>query len=193
LNYIFLFLFSGLNIFVSAQVKTLIPAEEEVNLPLDATKRIGMSISFDETILLHDRLVPLFISQIEKTLNEKQYYIIDKGSNFIEVFIVYPCKGFNIANIQSHEILNEGIITSMLNIQFRKDEYEISVSEFEWIDRKKTKHDLNQMYSQYLTNPNLKEKVKHYGILKSGELSIAETFSNLTVIIEEIIKQKSKE
>jgi hypothetical protein len=185
-------LFCFLNLFVTAQVKTLIPAEEEVNLPLDSAKKISMSVSFDETMIKHDKLVPLFLAQIQKTLNGKQYFILDKGSNFIEIFVVYPCRGFNLANIQTHEILNEGIVTSTLFIQFNKEEYDISLTDFEWVDRKKTKHNLDLMYQSYLSNLDLKEKVKHYGILKSGELSIAETFSNLTVIIEEIIRQKDK-
>lgn len=174
-----------------SQIKTLIPVEEEVELPLDSQRRVCMTVTFDETRLSHEKLIPIFLSQIQKSLNDKQYYVIDKGSDFIEVFIVYPCRGFNIANLQSHEILNEGLITSTLKVQFNKSDYQLHLSDFEWVDRKKTKHNLDKMYAKYLTSDLLKEKVKYYGILKSGELSIAETFSNLTVIIEEIIKQKS--
>jgi hypothetical protein len=174
-----------------AQVKTLIPAEEEVNLPIDTNGQISMSVSFAETQIKHEKLVPLFLSLIDKTLNPNQYYVIDKGANFIELFIVYPCRGFNLSNIQSHEIINEGIISSTLLIEFKKEDYDILLTNFEWIDRKKTKHNLDKIYSQYIINSNLKDKVKYYGILKSCEISIAETYSNLTVIIEEVIKQKS--
>lgn len=185
------FLFCFLNLNILGQVKTLIPIEEEVNLPVDSFGKISMSVSFAETKIDHKRFIPLFLSLIDKTLNPNQYHIIDKGPNFIELFIVYPCKTFNLKNIHSHEIINEGIITSSLLIELTKEDYEIELTSFEWIDRKKVKHNLDKMYAHYIANTNLKEKVKHYGILKSSEMSIAETFSNLTVIIEDLIKEKS--
>lgn len=173
------------------QIKTLIPLEEEVRLPLDSSDKISMSVSFAESKIKQEKLIPLFLSLIDKTLNPNQYHVIDNGSNFIELFIVYPCRGFNISNIQSHEIINEGIITSSLIVKFKNEEYYIELSNFEWVDRKKVKYDLDKMYQQYNTSSAVKDKVKYYGILKSSEMSIAETFSNLTVIIEEVIKQKS--
>lgn len=150
-----------------------------------------MYTSFDETVIHLDSLVPFFLTQVRKTMSEKQYYIIDSGRNFIELFIIYPCRSFNITNIQSHEILNEGIISSSLMIEFKESEYTILLHNFEWIDRARNKHNLDHLYQRYMTSPSLSEKVKYYGILKSGEISIAETFNNLTVIIEEVIKKKS--
>lgn len=182
-----LFAFSS----IDSQVKTLIPIEEEVNLPVDSNHKIYMTTTFEESQIKTDTLVPFFLKEIKRNMNSSAFYVIDSGENFIELFVVYPCKSFNLYNIQNHEIINEGIITSTLLIEFREHEYEISVKDFDWVNRHKNKFDMNKLYLNYIRTKDLKEKIKYYGILKSAELSISETYSYLTVIVEEIIKKKS--
>ena len=174
------------------QVKTLIPKDDEVNFTINDQKKIGLTTTFDETKIEKEKIVELFASQIGSTMNPEYYYMIDSGRHFIEMFIVYPCKSFNLTNIQSHEIINEGIITSTLYIDFKDEEYEIDLRDFDWVNRKKESASIDKLYKSYLSNKDLRHKVKYYGVLKSAELSIAETLSNITVVIDEIMKFKSK-
>ena len=174
-----------------AQVKTLIPKEEEVNLPLDSTKEIILATTLTETRIGRRELAGIYLDEIKKTLHPDQFFIIDTTPYYIELFIVYPCKVFNLENIQKHEIINEGIITSSMYLIFKEGEYDIILKDFEWIDNQKKKTNLNPLYHRYLRSDNIKEKVKYYGILKSCEMSIADSYSYITVIIEEVIRQKS--
>lgn len=187
----FLFFFLLYSFDLNAQIKTLIPADEEVNLPSRDNGMIGVQTSFDETRILEKNIVPLFIQTIKNTMNEDYYYILDSSSNYIELFIVYPCKSFNLENIQAHQIINEGLITSTLYIKFDSVKYDIFLRDFEWVNKQKKKTSIDYLYRQYQKNTDIKFKLKYYGILKSCEFSITESLNNIIVIVDEIIKEKA--
>jgi hypothetical protein len=48
----------------------------------------------------------------------------------------------------------------------------------------------NDIYKTYQRNDDLPYKIKHYGILKSCEYSIAESLNNIILIIDDLIKEK---
>ncbi len=174
-----------------AQIKTLIPLDQEVNLPIDSSIKIGMATVFNETYFKKDSLKKLFVQAIKNHLNPTYNFVLDTSGDYIELFVLFPCKSFNIENIQSHEIVNEGLITSTFMIKIRDDEYEISLGDFEWVKDKKNKYKLDNIYKEYIVSKDLKFKTKNYGILKSAEFSIIETMDNFTLIITEIINRKN--
>lgn len=191
MKFIFIFLFSLFTSSFFSQVKTLIPADEEVNLPVIDSGLVGLITSFDETQLDKKSIVSVFVKHIKNTVNPEFYHILDTGKRHIELFIVYPCSNFNISKIYSHQIINEGIITSSLFIRFNDETYDIDLKNFEWINRNKKRVSIDKLYRDYQKNSDITFRLKYYGILKSSEYSIAETLSNLTAIIDEIVKEKS--
>ena len=68
----------------NSQIKTLIPADEEVNLPANDDKKIGITTTLDETVLDKHKMAGLFARHIINNMNSDNYYIIDSSSNFIE-------------------------------------------------------------------------------------------------------------
>ncbi len=177
---------------IICQGKTLIPVEQEVDLPVDSLGRIGISTVFTETKFDAFKLKQIFIAEAVKMLNHSYYHLIDSTSNSLEFFILYPCKSFKLGSVQDHELINEGLITSAMKIEFRDGEYEISLSDFEWVPDRKTKRDLSKIYQEYFDTQDLKYKVRYFGVLKSAENSFVESINNFTLIISEIINQKSK-
>lgn len=175
---------------IEAQVKTLIPADEEVNLPSNDESKIGISTTLDETVIKKNKIVPIFANHIQNTMNSDFYHILDTGINYIELFVVYPCKSFNLKDIHSHQIINEGIITSTILIQFNDSTYDIHLKDYQWVNKKKNRTQIDEIYKVYQKNDDLVYKLKYYGILKSCEFSIAESLSNMLVIIDEIMKSK---
>jgi hypothetical protein len=190
LKFIFWILFFGFAINAKAQIKTLIPADDEVNLPNNEESRIGISTTLDETVIKKDKIVSLFANHIKNNMNSDFYHILDTGNNFIELFVVYPCKSFNLRDIHSHQIINEGIITSTIFIQFKDSAYDIHLKDYEWVNKKKKRSSIDDIYRIYQKNNDLVYKLKYYGILKSCEFSIAESLSNMMVIIDEVMKGK---
>lgn len=185
------FLFFGIQP-VFSQIKTLIPSDQEVDLPLDSTSQIFLSTMFTETRLNRQELKRIIFSEAKSNLDTRYYHIIDTGDKYIDFFVLYPCKSFNINNIQKHEIISEGLITSTLRLLFYDEEYEFILRDFEWVRDKKTKIELSPIYKKYHLESDIKFKVRHYGILKSAEFSILESVNHFTAIINEIIKSKSE-
>lgn len=178
---------------MEGQIKTLIPADEEVNLPSNDEAKIGLSTTLDETIIQKNKIVSLFAHHIHSTMHSDHYHLLDSGKNFIELFVVYPCKSFNLKDIQSQQIVNEGIITSSIFISFQDSSYSIHLRDYRWVNKDKKAIAIDDIYKVYQKNNDLKYKIKHYGILKSCEYSIAESLSNLMAVIDEIMKRKSAE
>jgi len=173
-----------------AQINTLIAADEEVNLPNNEESKIGISTTLDETVIKKDKIVKLFSNHILNTMNSDYYHLLDSGKNFIELFVVYPCKSFNLKDIQAHQIINEGIITSTIFIQFNDSSYDIHLRDYQWINKSKKRKSMDEIYKVYRKNDDLVYKLKYYGILKSCEYSIAESLSNMMVVIDEVMKGK---
>lgn len=183
-------LFFGIAIEAQTQIKTLIPADDEVNLPSNEESKIGISTTLDETVIRKDKIVSLFSNHIKNTMSSDFYHILDTGKNFIELFVVYPCKSFNLKDIHAHQIINEGIITSSIFIQFNDSTYDIHLKDYQWVNKKKNRSSIDDIYKVYQKNDDLVYKLKYYGILKSCEMSIAESLSNMMVIIDEVMKGK---
>lgn len=183
-------LFFGIAIEAQTQIKTLIPADDEVNLPSNEESKIGISTTLDETVIHKDKIVSLFSNHIKNTMSSDFYHILDTGKNFIELFVVYPCKSFNLKDIHAHQIINEGIITSSIFIQFNDSTYDIHLKDYQWVNKKKNRSSIDDIYKVYQKNDDLVYKLKYYGILKSCEMSIAESLSNMMVIIDEVMKGK---
>jgi hypothetical protein len=177
---------------IVSQGKTLIPVDQEVDLPVDSLRRVGISTVFVESKFDASKLKHIFATEALKMLDQSYYHLIDSTGQGMEFFILYPCKSFKLENVQDHEIINEGLITSAIRIEFREGEYEISLSDFEWVPDRKTKRDLSQIYQEYFDTQDLKFKVRYFGVLKSAENSFVESINNFTLIISEIISQKSK-
>lgn len=189
---IFLTLVFGLAISLTkAQVKTLIPADEEINLPSNNESKIGLTTTLDETVIKKDKIVKLFSNHILNTMNAEYYHLLDSGKNYIELFVVYPCKSFNLKDIQAHQIINEGIITSTILISFKESTYDVHLKDYRWINKKKKSTSIDDIYKIYRKNDDLAYKLKYYGILKSCEYSIAESLSNIMAVIDEVMKGKS--
>lgn len=185
-------LYSTSILYASAQIKTLIPAEEEVNLPSNNHNKIGLSTTFDETIIHKEKKVTHFVKHIQQAMPSEHYFLLDSGKDFIELFIVQPCRSFNLKDIQSHQIIDEGIITSSMFIQFYDSIYTIDLTDYKWIDKQKKTSSIDKIYSIYQRNDDLRYKIKYYGILKSCEYGIAESLSNIMAVIEEVMKGKGK-
>lgn len=175
---------------LQAQIKTLIPADEEVNLPNNEELKIGLSTTLDETVIQKDKIVKLFSNHILNTMNAEFYHLLDSGKNYIELFVVYPCKGFNLKDIQAHQIINEGIITSTILIKFNESTYDIHLKDYQWVNKNKKGIPIDEIYKVYRKNDDLVYKLKYYGILKSCEYSIAESLSNMMAVIDEVMKGK---
>lgn len=186
-------LFFGVAIEAQTQIKTLIPADDEVNLPSNEESKIGISTTLDETVIRKDKIVSLFANHIKNTMSSDFYHILDTGKNFIELFVVYPCKSFNLKDIHAHQVINEGIITSSIFIQFKDSTYDIHLKDYQWVNKKKNRSSIDDIYKVYQKNDDLVYKLKYYGILKSCEMSIAESLSNMMVIIDEVMKGKGIE
>ncbi|MCE2961882.1 MAG: hypothetical protein ACK5UE_00745 [Chitinophagales bacterium] len=181
----------SLSIFcLHAQIKTLIPIDEEVNLPNNDESKIGLSTTLDETVIHKDKIVKLFSNHIVNTMNTEFYHLLDSGKNYIELFVVYPCKGFNVKDIQDHQIINEGIITSTILIKFNTSTYDIHLKDYYWVNKDKKGTSIDEIYKVYRKNDDLVYKLKYYGILKSCEYSIAESLSNIMAVIDEVMKGK---
>lgn len=175
-----------------AQIRTLIPIEQEVDLPLDSTGTINLTTVFNETVFSTTELKTIFLSESKKNLDTSRFHLIDTSKNAIEFFVIYPCKTFNINNIHAGEVINEGLISSILLIKFRENEYEIELKEFYWERKGKPKENLSQIFYDYNVLEDLKFQVSYYGILKSAEHSIVSSVDYFTMIIQEIINRKSK-
>jgi len=175
---------------LDAQIKTLIPADEEVNLPANEENKIGISTTLDETILARNKIVALFARHIASNMNAENYYLIDSNINFIELFVVHPCKSFSLKNIQTHQIINEGLISSTILINFRDSSYDIHLKDYQWVNKNKKRMDIDKIYVTYQKNDDLVYKLKYYGILKSCEYSIAESLNNIILILDDVIKEK---
>jgi hypothetical protein len=176
--------------YLNAQIKTLIPADEEVNLPLDASKKIGLSTEFEETKLDRKLLRAFVLERIRTQMDASQYFILDSAENDIELLVLAPCRSFDIKNIQNHEIINEGLITSSLTISLQNTAYTVAMKNFEWVSRQRNINSLDAIFQNYLKEKDLKEKIKYYGILKSAEMSISEAYSHVMVLVEDIIGLK---
>lgn len=188
-SFFFLFiLFLSAN--ANSQIKTLIPADEEVNLPANDDKKIGITTTLDETVLDKHKIAGLFARHIMNNMNSDNYYIIDSSSNFIELFVVYPCKSFNLNDIHAHQIINEGLISSTILINFKDSSYDIHLKDYQWVNKSKKRFSIDDIYKTYQRNDDLPYKIKHYGILKSCEYSIAESLNNIILIIDDVIKEK---
>lgn len=190
MKFLFWLLFFGVVFDAKTQIKTLIPADDEVNLPSNEESKIGISTTLDETVIHKNRLVSLFSNHIKNMMNSDFYHILDTGKNFIELFVVYPCKNFNLKDIHAHQVINEGIITSSIFIQFNDSTYDIHLKDYQWVNKKKNRSSIDDIYRVYQKNDDLVYKLKYYGILKSCEMSIAESLSNMMVIIDEVMKGK---
>lgn len=181
----------SLSIFcLHAQIKTLIPKDEEINLPNNDESKIGLSTTLDETVIQKDKIVKLFSNHIINSMNSEYYHLLDSGENYIELFVIYPCKSFNLKDIQAHQIINEGIITSTILIKFNDSTYDIHLKDYNWINKNKKGTSIDEIYRIYRKNDNLTYKLQYYGILKSCEYSIAESLSNIMVVIDEVMKGK---
>ncbi len=191
MKFVLLILICGVVFEAHTQVKTLIPADDEVNLPSNDETKIGISTTLDETVIHKDRIVSLFAHHIKNTMSSDFYHILDSGKNFIELFVVYPCRSFNLKDIHAHQIINEGLITSSIVIQFNDSTYDIHLRDYQWVNKKKNRSSVDDIYKVYQKNDDLVYKLKYYGILKSCEMSIAESLSNMMVIIDEVMKGKS--
>jgi hypothetical protein len=190
LRYATSFLLS-LSIFcLHAQIKTLIPIDEEINLPNNDESKVGLSTTLDETVIHKDKIVKLFSNHIINSMNSEYYHLLDSGKNYIELFVVYPCKSFNLKDIQAHQIINEGIITSTIMIKFNDSTYDIHFRDYNWVNKNKKGTSIDEIYRIYRKNDNLTYKLQYYGILKSCEYSIAESLSNIMVVIDEVMKGK---
>lgn len=174
----------------NSQIKTLIPADEEVNLPSNDDKTIGVTTTLDETILARNKMVGLFARHIVNNMNADNYFIIDSSSNFIELFVVYPCKSFNLNDIQAHQIINEGLISSTILINFKDSSYDIHLKDYQWVNKNKKRFSIDDIYKTYQRNDDLVYKLKYYGILKSCEYSIAESLNNIILIVDDVMKEK---
>jgi len=190
LKFVISFLLCLSVISLQAQIKTLIPADEEVNLPNNEELKIGLSTTLDETVIQKDKIVKLFSNHILNTMNAEFYHLLDSGKNYIELFVVYPCKGFNLKDIQAHQIINEGIITSTILIKFNESTYDIHLKDYQWVNKNKKGIPIDEIYKVYRKNDDLVYKLKYYGILKSCEYSIAESLSNMMAVIDEVMKGK---
>jgi hypothetical protein len=181
----------SLSIFcLHAQIKTLIPKDEEINLPNNEESKIGLSTTLDETVIQKDKIVKLFSNHIINSMNSEYYHLLDSGENYIELFVIYPCKSFNLKDIQAHQIINEGIITSTILIKFNDSTYDIHLKDYNWVNKNKKGTSIDEIYRIYRKNDNLTYKLQYYGILKSCEYSIAESLSNIMVVIDEVMKGK---
>lgn len=171
-------------------MKTLIPEDEEVNLPNNEELKIGLSTTLDETIIHKDKIVKLFADHIQNTMNSEYYHLLDSGKNYIELFVVYPCKNFSLKDIHGQKIINEGIITSTIYIQFNDSTYDIHFRDYQWVNKNKKRTAIDEIYKVYRKNDDLMYKLRYYGILKSCEYSIAESLSNMMAVIDEVMKGK---
>jgi hypothetical protein len=111
-----------------------------VNLPANDDKKIGITTTLDETVLDRHKMAGLFARHIMNNMNADNYYIIDSSSNFIELFVVYPCKGFNLNDIHAHQIINEGLISSTILINFKDSSYDIHLKDYQWVNKSKKRY-----------------------------------------------------
>lgn len=176
---------------IDGQVKTLIPTDQEVDLPMDSTGEVGLSTVFNETKFSSQEIKSLFVQEGISLMDKSRFYLIDSTGERLEYFVVYPCKSYNLEGIQSHEIVSEGLIVHTIVVLFQKDEYEVKTLDFEWVDKQKRKKSITELYRDYQKSTDIRFRVRNYGILKSAENSFIQTMEQITIIIQEIINKKT--
>lgn len=176
---------------IDGQVKTLIPADQEVDLPMDSTGEVGLSTVFNETKFSSQEIKSLFVQEGISLMDKSRFYLIDSTGERLEYFVVYPCKSYSLEGIQSHEIVSEGLIVHTIVVLFQKDEYEVKTLDFEWVDKQKRKKSITELYRDYQKSTDIRFRVRNYGILKSAENSFIQTMEQITIIIQEIINKKT--
>lgn len=174
-----------------SQGKELISAEDEIYLPLDPqTHQVYYTASFNEATYDIMGMKKIILENKLKYYDSTKFFFLEETDTTIEYFVVYPCTLIDDASFYSHKLVREGIVVSSFSVIFREKKYELVLKDFYWVNKNKLQVKIGDLYKKYKNENSIREKVKLYGILKSAENSIAETLSNFTIVLEDIIESK---
>lgn len=125
-----------------------------------------------------------------KYYDSTKFFLLEESDSTLDFFIVYPCVLIDESSFHEHKLIKEGIVISNFNISFLEKKYTLELKDFYWVNNRKVQTKIIDIYKKYNSDISIREKVKLYGVLKSAENSIAETLSNFSIVIEDIIQTK---
>jgi hypothetical protein len=175
---------------ILAEDDLLMVKDADVDLPLDSTK-YNVSFQFimnEETYTYRDlkKLVPRYAT---KHFDTSIYNYISENTRWIDFYVIFPCNKIDTQFISKSNI-PKGFLLFDMQIKYENSSYVFELTNFEWLDEKKVVRSISEMYKNYKTTSDIKERKLYYGALKTAEYLIAKTLNKYTDLVDELIENK---
>lgn len=191
-RHLILIILTVVSIDLLSQGNVLIPKEEKIDLPINKSGNVELGAVFDETKIMPKDLKELFIAEAKLLFDTADHYIVDTIGKSVEMFIMKECYTFQLRELSDQQVTSEGFITASLFFILQDKGYEILVNNFYWMKNDGSTQSISSLYSSFKKEKELKTKVKMYGVLKSAELLLTQTFHTAIIIVDDFIDIKSQ-